>query len=105
MPPISTRLVALFVLCLTLVVPAQANACPAGEKQVCLDDCICLPDLGQVLGPRPDRIYKIAAPVLALWLSQARAEAATAGTQPIPPKIREQLLRCTPPAPSIPRAV
>lgn len=87
MPSIITRLVALFVLCLTLEVPAQTNACPPGEKQVCLDGCICLPDLV------PDGIYQIAAPALALWLTQARAEAASAGIQPIPPHIREQLLR------------
>ncbi|WP_454835638.1 MULTISPECIES: eCIS core domain-containing protein [Pseudomonas] len=91
MPPITTRLVALFVLCLTLEVPAQTDACPAGEKQVCLDGCICLPDVGPLLGP--DGIYQIAAPALALWLTQARAEAANAGIQPIPPHIREQLLR------------
>jgi hypothetical protein len=84
---ITTRLVALFVLCLTLEVPAQTNACPPGEKQVCLDGCICLPDVV------PDGIYQIAAPALALWLTQARAEAASAGIQPIPPHIREQLLR------------
>jgi hypothetical protein len=93
MPPITTRLVALLVLCLTLEVPAQASACPAGEKQVCLDSCICLPDLGPLLGPLPDGIYQVAAPALALWLTQARAEAANAGVQPIPPHIREQLLR------------
>ncbi|MHC8401518.1 eCIS core domain-containing protein [Pseudomonas sp. MDT1-17] len=87
MPPITPRLVALFVLCLTLEVSAQTNACPAGEKQVCLDGCICLPDLV------PDGIYQIAAPALALWLTQARAEAANAGVQPIPPHIRERLLR------------
>ncbi|UVM48194.1 MULTISPECIES: DUF4157 domain-containing protein [unclassified Pseudomonas] len=89
MPPITTRPVALFALCLTLVVPAQTNACPPGEKQVCLDGCICLPDLGQM----PDGIYQIAAPALALWLTQARAEAASADIQPIPLHIREQLLR------------
>ncbi|TPG82604.1 eCIS core domain-containing protein [Pseudomonas mandelii] len=87
MSPITTRLVALFVLCLTLDVSAQTNACPPGEKQVCLDGCICLPDLV------PDGIYQIAAPALTLWLTQARAEAASAGIQPIPPHIREQLLR------------
>ena len=86
MPPIITRLGALLILCLALVVTAQTNACPAGEKQVCLDGCICLPDVV------PDGIYQIAAPALALWLTQARAEAANAGTQAIPPRIREQLL-------------
>ena len=79
----------MLLLCLTLEVPAQTHACPAGEKQVCLDSCICLPDLWQL----PDDIYQIAAPALALWLTQARAEAAIAGTQPIPAHIREQLLR------------
>ncbi|MFM9488099.1 MULTISPECIES: eCIS core domain-containing protein [Pseudomonas] len=86
MPPIITRLGALLILCLALDVTAQTNACPAGEKQVCLDGCICLPDVV------PDGIYQIAAPALALWLTQARAEAANAGTQAIPPRIREQLL-------------
>jgi hypothetical protein len=76
---------ALLFLCLTLEIPAQTSACPAGEKQVCLDGCICL--------PLPDDIYQIAGPALALWLTQARAEAAIAGTQPIPPQIRLQLLR------------
>jgi hypothetical protein len=90
---IITRLVALFVLCLTLEVPAQTNACPAGETQVCLDGCICLPDVGPLLGPLADDIHQIAAPALAMWLTQARADAASAGIQSIPPHIREQLLR------------
>jgi hypothetical protein len=86
MPPIITPLVALLVLCLALDVSAQSNGCPAGEKQVCLDGCICLPDMV------PEDIYQIATPALALWLTQARAEAASAGTRAIPPHIREQLL-------------
>jgi hypothetical protein len=49
--------------------------------------------VGQLLGLPPEGIYQIAAPALAMWLTQARAEAATADTQPIPPHIREQLLR------------
>jgi hypothetical protein len=93
MPPITTRLLALFVVCLTHALPAQANACPTGEKQVCLDICICLPDLGQLPGVLPDGIYQIAAPAMALWLTQARTEASSDGIQPIPPHIREQLLR------------
>jgi hypothetical protein len=40
-----------------------------------------------------DDLYQIAAPALALWLTQARADAAVTGLQPIPPHIREQLLR------------
>ncbi|VVM36731.1 DUF4157 domain-containing protein [Pseudomonas fluorescens] len=86
MAPIIKPLVTLLVLCLALEVQAQSNGCPAGEKQVCLDGCICLPDMV------PEDIYQIATPALALWLTQARAEAASAGTQAIPPHIREQLL-------------
>jgi hypothetical protein len=93
MPPFTTRLMTLLFLCLPLEVSAQPNPCPAGEKQVCLDSCICLPDVGQLLGLPPEGIYQIAAPALAMWLTLARAEAATADTQPIPPHIREQLLR------------
>jgi hypothetical protein len=77
---------ALLVLCLAPEVPAQSNGCPAGEKQVCLDGCICLPDVV------PEDIYQIATPALTLWLTQARDEAASAGTQAIPAHIREQLL-------------
>lgn len=93
MTPITPRLVALLFLCMTLQVPAQDSACPAGERQVCLDECICLPDLGPLLGPVPSDIYQIASPALALWLTQARADAAVNGTEPIPPHIREKLLR------------
>ncbi len=91
MPPIIPRLLALLLLCLTFETAAPADACPAGEKQVCLDGCICLP--GQLLGTLPEDIHQVAAPALALWLTQARAEAASAGMQPIPSHIREQLLR------------
>jgi hypothetical protein len=82
----------LFLACLSLELPAQTT-CPPGEQQVCLDSCICLPDMGQVLGPQLQGLYQIAAPALGLWLTQARAEAATADIQPIPANIREQLLR------------
>ena len=92
MRPIPARLLALLALCLSLEASAQATTCPSGQKRICLDDCICLPDLGQITG-LPDGIYQVAAPALALWLSQSRAEAAIAGTQPIPEPIREQLLR------------
>jgi hypothetical protein len=90
MPPIIPRLLALLLLCLTFETAAQADACPAGEKQVCLDGCICLP--GQLLGTLPEDIHQVAAPALALWLTQARAEAAV-DVQAIPAHIREQLLR------------
>lgn len=80
----SQRLITLLMLCLTLDVRAQPNECPPGERPVCLDSCICVPGL--------DGLYQLAAPAMALWLTQARAEAASADVQPIPPNIREQLL-------------
>ena len=92
MPPIHLRLAALLVLCLSVPLSAQESACPAGEKQVCLNGCICLPDLGKIAGV-PDGIYQVAAPALALWLTQSRAEAASSGVQPIPAPVRERLLR------------
>jgi len=93
MSPTTLRLVTLLVLFLSREVPAQTEVCPAGEELVCLDSCICLPDMGQMLTPLPDGLYQIVAPALARWLNQARDEAATADTHPIPPLIREQLLR------------
>ncbi|MFY0727250.1 eCIS core domain-containing protein [Pseudomonas sp. NFX15] len=87
MSPITLRLVALFIVCLAFALPAQASDCPADERRVCLDECICLPDV------MTDGVYQLAAPALALWLTQAHIEAANAGVQPIPAHIREQLLR------------
>lgn len=91
MPRLAACLLALLFLCLSLEVSAQENTCPSGQKQICLDECICFPDLGLLTVPAD--IYQIAGPALALWLTQSRAEAAVAGTQPIPEPIREQLLR------------
>ncbi|MGN8120569.1 eCIS core domain-containing protein [Pseudomonas sp. 22082] len=78
-----------FVIWLALVTPAQAAPCPAGEKQLCLDSCICLPDPGRL----SEDLFLIAVPALAMGLTQARAEAASTEIKPIPPHIREQLLR------------
>ncbi|KAB0489374.1 eCIS core domain-containing protein [Pseudomonas vancouverensis] len=89
MSPTAQRLLALLMLSLTLAARAQPIECPAGERPVCLDSCICVPGL--------DGLYQIAAPAMALWLTQARAEASSADVQPIPSNIREQLLRWYPP--------
>lgn len=90
---------ALLLFCLNSSAIAEPASCPAGEKLICLNGCICLPDLGQILGSGiPTEITQVAGPALALWLSQSRAEAAISGTQPIPDAIREQLLRWYPPS-------
>jgi hypothetical protein len=90
---------ALLLFCLNSSAIAEPASCPAGEKPICLNGCICLPDVGQILGSgMPTEITQVAGPALALWLSQSRAEAAISGTQPIPDAIREQLLRWYPPS-------
>ena len=90
---------ALLLFCLNSSAIAEPASCPAGEKLICLNGCICLPDLGQILGSgMPTEITQVAGPALALWLSQSRAEAAISGTQPIPDAIREKLLRWYPPS-------
>jgi hypothetical protein len=90
---------ALLLFCLNSSAIAEPASCPAGEKLICLNGCICLPDVGQILGSgMPTEITQVAGPALALWLSQSRAEAAISGTQPIPDAIREQLLRWYPPS-------
>jgi hypothetical protein len=90
---------ALLLFCLNSSAIAEPASCPAGEKLICLNGCICLPDVGQILGSgMPTEITQVAGPALALWLSQSRAEAAINGTQPIPNAIREKLLRWYPPS-------
>ncbi|MFJ3483788.1 DUF4157 domain-containing protein [Pseudomonas sp. NPDC090202] len=91
-------LLALLLTCLSTTALADPATCPAGEKMICLNGCMCLPDIGQILGPLPTQVTQVAAPALALWLSQSRAEAANGLTQPIPEAIREQLLRWYPPS-------
>lgn len=78
---------------LAVCAPASAVApsCPAGQRQVCLDSCMCLPDLGAVLGPVLSDTRKMAAQALAVWLQQSREQAEQGGTEPIPLEIRAQL--------------
>lgn len=77
------------LLGLVLSVTAHAeNTCPPGQYQVCLMGCFCAPvDPGQVLGD----VEHMASASLVFALQQARDEANTAGTQPIPLHVRAQL--------------
>jgi hypothetical protein len=86
----------LLLMCLGASAIADPASCPTGEKLICLNGCICLPDMSQILGPLPTEVSQVAAPALSLWLSQSRAQAALSGTQPIPEHIRDQLLRWYP---------
>lgn len=91
--PLATRFLHALALLAGLAasVDALAVTCPAGQRQVCLDTCMCLPDLGAVLGPVLTDTRKMAAQALGVWLQQSRDQAVQGGTEPIPLEIRAQL--------------
>ncbi|PJI47243.1 MAG: hypothetical protein CTR55_20030 [Pseudomonas sp.] len=91
--PFPTRLLRALALLagLAMSVDAGAATCPPGQRQVCLDTCLCLPDLGAVLGPVLTDTRKMAAQALGVWLQQSRDQAEQGGTEPIPLEIRAQL--------------
>ncbi|MEG0247029.1 MAG: DUF4157 domain-containing protein [Pseudomonas sp.] len=80
----------LFGLLLSLPVVAE-QACPPGQYQVCLMGCFCAPvDPGQA-GQILKDVETMASTSLAYALRQARDEASTSGSEPIPLHIRAQL--------------
>lgn len=83
----------LSTLLLALALPAGANTCPPGQVQVCLYGCLCVPEYAQV---REDAL-NLAAVNLEAWLRQSRQQLLAAGSAPIPPAIRQQLLAWYPP--------
>lgn len=83
----------LSTLLLALALPAGANTCPPGQVQVCLYGCLCVPEYAQV---REDAL-NLAAVNLEAWLRQSRQQLLAAGSTPIPPAIRQQLLAWYPP--------
>lgn len=91
--PLATRFLHALALLAGLAasVDTLAATCPPGQRQVCLDSCTCLPDLGAVLGPVLSDTRKMAAQALGVWLQQSREQAAQGGTEPIPLEIRAQL--------------
>lgn len=90
---IPTRILRALALLAGLVVSVETPAvtCPQGQRQVCLDTCVCLPDLGAVLGPVIADTRKMAGQALGVWLQQSHDQAEQGGTQPIPLEIRAQL--------------
>ena len=68
--PIPTRILRALALLAGLVVSVETPAatCPQGQRQVCLDSCVCLPDLGTVLGPVIADTRKMAGQALGVWL-------------------------------------
>ncbi|AGI24430.1 hypothetical protein H681_12800 [Pseudomonas sp. ATCC 13867] len=91
--PIPTRILRALALLAGLVVSVETPAatCPQGQRQVCLDSCVCLPDLGAVLGPVIADTRKMAGQALGVWLQQSRDQAEQGGTLPVPLEIRAQL--------------
>lgn len=82
----SSRLTALL---LVLGAPLGASAaCPAGQVEICFNSCICVPEFEQVR----KQVLGTAAVTLERWILQSRDTALVAGTQPMPPSIRERLL-------------
>lgn len=71
---------------------ATASGCPQGQYQICLGTCLCVADPDQVIGPAYESATQMAAATLEEQLHQSRHSAALAGTSPIPPAIRQQLL-------------
>ncbi len=77
---------------LLLALPAPAEqACPAGQYPVCLLGCFCAPiDPGQA-GQVLKDVEVMASASLAYALHQARDQATSLGSEPIPLHIRAQL--------------
>lgn len=88
---VPTRFLRRLVLLAGLVTSVAVLACPEGQRQICAQTCVCIPDLSAVLGPVIADGRKMASQALAVWLQQSRDEAEQRGTQPIPLEIRAQL--------------
>ncbi|MFC4861385.1 eCIS core domain-containing protein [Pseudomonas sp. MAHUQ-62] len=86
-----TRIALSLALFATCSLDVTAAACPPEQYEVCVTDCVCLPDVRGVLGPLPGEVSRVASGALQQWLVQARADALASGVEPMPPAIREKL--------------
>ncbi|WP_271412089.1 eCIS core domain-containing protein [Pseudomonas sp. Q1-7] len=79
--------------CLALLAGCGAAmaACPPGQYEVCVTDCICLPEAREVIGPLHGEATRVAAAALQHWLVQAHADARAGGVERIPAAIRARL--------------
>lgn len=88
---VPTRFLRRLALLAGLAASVAVLACPEGQRQICEQTCVCIPDLATVLGPVLADGRKMAAQALAVWLQQSRDQAEQIGTQPMPLDIRAQL--------------
>jgi hypothetical protein len=70
---------------------SSASACPAGQYEVCVGGCFCVPGSKEEIGPIYENMSQMAASGLQAWIVQSRNTAATGDIRPIPLNIRAQL--------------
>lgn len=86
--PRARRLAALI---LSAFISTPLLACPAGQVEVCLAQCLCVSDPDGSLDALQKQVRQVAAPALAGWLQRARDQAVAEGVEPIPLNLRVQL--------------
>lgn len=89
--PFASRPLRSFVAAACLSLSASLYACPAGQAEICMGECICVSDPDGTLGGLQESARQVAAPALALWLNQSREQALAAGAEPIPLDLRVKL--------------
>lgn len=70
---------------------SSAPTCPAGQYEVCVGSCFCVPGSKEDIGPIYENMSRMAASGLEEWIVQSRNTAAAGDIQPIPLNIRAQL--------------
>jgi hypothetical protein len=76
---------------LAAVASSAVYACPAGQTQVCVVSCFCLPGTKDEVGTLMDNVNQLAAVGLQSWLLQAHRSALMSEVHSMPLHIRAQL--------------
>lgn len=79
------------VLGLSFGTSVAVSACPAGQREVCVAACFCVPAGEEGIGSLYDSVSEMAAAGLQEWIVRSRNAAATGDVRPIPLNIRAQL--------------
>ena len=92
MPDVLLRHVSrLGLLLLSIGTSFSAVACPAGQAEVCMVSCICVPGNQEEVDALYASVGQVAAAGLETWLVQSHSTAAAGTTQAMPLNIRAQL--------------